>query len=262
MMMMSDRNFVFYVGTNKGNWLWSKENRHPLFVSVRSLKNHKKLPEAKTNWACDSGGFTELSMYGKWVTTPTEYIHHLERFNYEIGSLDWAAPQDYMCEPQMLKKTNKTVEEHQHLTCQNYLVLTRLNPFLPIIPVLQGWLPDDYLRHAEMYATYNINLEEQMIVGVGSVCRRSKVDGIKQVFQQLAQDHLKLHGFGLKQDGIKVFGNSLFSSDSMAWSFTARAAGWRNEYLCGQKHENAKSCGDCHDWAMKWADKVVANNAN
>ena len=256
------KRFRFYVGTNKGNWLWSKNNRHPLFVSVRTLKKYKKFTQAETRWACDSGGFTELSMFGKWVTTPTEYVDHLERFNNEIRSLDWAAPQDYMCEPQMLTKTNKSIQEHQHLTCQNYLVLKTLAPHLPIIPVLQGWMPDDYLHHAGMYSTYGIILDEQSVVGIGSVCRRTKVEGMKQVFEQLTQDRLRLHGFGLKQDGIKLFGSNLYSSDSMAWSFTARAAGWRNEYLCGQPHENAQSCADCHDWAMKWADKVSTIGAN
>lgn len=250
--------FTFYVGTNKGNWLWSRENRHPLFVSVRSLKNHKKLHQSKVNWCCDSGGFTELSLFGKWVTSPKEYVEHLHRFNQEIGSMDWASPQDSMCEPSMLEKTGKTVEQHQHLTCENYCELKQIAPELRIVPVLQGWLPEDYLVHKKMYESYGICLENEFTVGVGSVCRRSKVDGMKQVFVDLATSGLKLHGFGLKQDGIKLFGKSLFSSDSMAWSFAGRVAGWKNKYLCGTKHPNAKSCGDCHDWAMQWADKVVA----
>ena len=256
-LMTTDNQFTFYVGTNKGNWLWSKQNRHPLFVSVRSLKNHKKLPKSKVNWCCDSGGFTELSLFGKWVTSPTEYVYHLQRFQNEIGSMVWASPQDSMCEPSMLLKTNKSVLEHQHLTCQNFCELKQLAPDLPIIPVLQGWFPNDYLFHAEMYKTYGVELNKESTVGVGSVCRRAKVSGMKETFEQLASDGLRLHGFGLKKDGIKLFGHSLVSSDSMAWSYTARVSGWKNIYLCGTRHEQAKSCGDCHDWAMLWADKVL-----
>jgi len=249
--------FVFYVGTNKPYWLWSKQNRHPLFVSVRSLKKYKKLQTAKIAWCCDSGGFTELSMFGKYVTTPVEYVDHLLRFESEIGSMVWASPQDLMCEPSMLQKTKQNVKKHQELTCKNFCELKELAPNLPIIPVLQGWLPNDYIYHAELYKTYGVNLQRQQTVGVGSVCRRSKVDGMKTTFEQLSNDGLKLHGFGLKKDGVSLFGKSLKSSDSMAWSFTARFAGLKNNYLCGVKHNNAKSCADCHDWAMLWADDVL-----
>lgn len=45
-----------------------------------------------------------------------------------------------MCEPSMLKKTGKTVQEHQTLTINNFIELRQLAADLPIIPVLQGWV--------------------------------------------------------------------------------------------------------------------------
>ena len=90
-------------------------------------------------------------MYGEWRTTPHQYVALVQRYVNEIGWLDWAAPQDWMCEPFVLAKTGKTITEHQRLTVNNYLDLKTLSPQLPIIPALQGWQPDDYLRHAEMY---------------------------------------------------------------------------------------------------------------
>jgi hypothetical protein len=38
------------------------------------LVRRKTLPKARTGWALDSGGFSELSLYGGWWTTPEEYV--------------------------------------------------------------------------------------------------------------------------------------------------------------------------------------------
>lgn len=247
---------LFYLGTHVPNWLWRSDIRHPLFVSNRTLTRYKNYRKATSNWCLDSGGFSELSLYGKWDTTANQYIGRVRRYKNEIGNLTWAAPMDWMCEPSMLTKTGKSVEEHQILTCENFAYLRTQAPDLPFIPVLQGWMPNDYLQHAKMYAEYGVKLSEESTVGVGSVCRRAKVDGMKQVFNNLSDDGLRLHGFGLKQDGIKLFGDSLQSSDSMAWSFGARMAGRKGVYSCGTKHETTKNCANCIDWAQMWADKV------
>jgi hypothetical protein len=248
--------FTFYLGTHKPDWLWNKPNRHPLFVSTRQLRKIKNLKPANTTWALDSGGFTEISLHGKWVTEPAEYLELVAHFTDQIGNLKWASPQDWMCEPHMIQKTGLTVEEHQHRTIASYSHLTAAKPTAPIIPVLQGWAPDDYLRHAEMYAAAGIQLNKADTVGMGSVCRRAKIDGIQTVIKELAASGIKLHGFGLKKDGIRLLRNYLTSSDSMAWSYRARAAGWDGEILCGVPHPRAKSCTNCHRWATKWADNL------
>lgn len=250
-------NFKFYLGTGNPSWLWGKPNTHPLFVSARRIRRYKTLKPANVSWSCDSGGFTELSMFDKWVTTPEQYVDELYRMQAEIGLMDWASPQDWMCEPHMIAKTGKTVEEHQQLSCLNFVRLRQLGPDLPIIPVLQGWQPDDYRNHVDMYKSYGVELRDYSTVGLGSFCRRANVSGVRELVVDLAQDGLKLHGFGLKQDGLKLFKNHLVSSDSMAWSFTARIAGWKNVYLCGVPHVKAKNCNECHVWATMWADGVL-----
>jgi hypothetical protein len=55
--------------------------------------------------ALDSGGFTELRLHGGWRTTAAEYVTVVRRYRDQIGCLEWAAPQDWMCEPFMLAKT-------------------------------------------------------------------------------------------------------------------------------------------------------------
>lgn len=109
---------VFYLGTHQPSWL--AELDVPLFVSHRRLANRRRLPRARVGWALDSGGFTELSMYGQWRTSPEEYVAAVRRHDAEVGKLSWAAPQDWMCEPFILAKTGRTVADHQARTIDNF----------------------------------------------------------------------------------------------------------------------------------------------
>lgn len=245
----------FYLGTDEANWLWTGHNRHPLFVSRRRIVRYKKLQPANTRWALDSGGFTELNMYGRWQTTPHQYAAQVQRFVNEIGQLDWAAPQDWMCEPQVLRRTGLTVEQHQALTVRNYIDLKTISPQLPFIPALQGWHADDYLRHVDMYQHAGIDLTAVPIVGMGTFCRRASTRPVQQLVQRLANDGLNMHGFGVKQDGLPIMGHHLHSSDSMAWSLTARFAQTR---LCDEPHRATK-CVHCRTWAQQWADRVITH---
>ena len=108
--------------------------------------------------ALDSGGFTEISKHGRWTITPAEYIAAVRRYRDEIGGLDWAAPQDWMCEPEQLAMTGLTVEEHQRRTVDNLVELRDLAPDLPIVPVVQGWTIGSHLRCVEMYAAAGADL--------------------------------------------------------------------------------------------------------
>jgi hypothetical protein len=96
----------------------------------------------------DSGGFSELSLYGTWRTSPAEYVRAIVRYRDEIGSLAWAAPQDWMCEPPIIAKTGRSVGFHQAATVASVLELrVQLGPL--VIPVLQGWDLGDYVACAE-----------------------------------------------------------------------------------------------------------------
>ena len=57
----------FFLGTHQVNWLATSPV--PLFVSHRRLSLRSALPRARAQWALDSGGFSELSLFGKWRTT-------------------------------------------------------------------------------------------------------------------------------------------------------------------------------------------------
>lgn len=41
-------------------------------------------------------------MFGQWTLSPEAYAIEVRRYRDEIGRLDWAAPQDWMCEAQVI----------------------------------------------------------------------------------------------------------------------------------------------------------------
>jgi hypothetical protein len=207
----------------------------------------KKLPRATAGWALDSGGFTELSLFGEWRTSPARYVSDVRRLECEVGALLWAAPQDWMCEPFMLEKTGLTLEEHQRRTVDNY-VLLREQLGDGVIPVLQGWLPDDYLRCWELYDRAGVDLRRCHTVGLGSVCRRQNMAEAGTIVRSLLP--LRLHGFGVKMTGLESFGDALASADSMAWSFDGR----RLKTPCP---EGRKSCANCMHHALRWRAAVM-----
>ena len=86
----------FYLGTHQPAWLRTADV--PLFVSHRRLVGRRNLSDLRAccSWALDSGGFSELSLYGEWRTEPFEYVQWVKGYDLEIGNLDWAAPQDWM----------------------------------------------------------------------------------------------------------------------------------------------------------------------
>jgi len=234
----------FYLGTHMPHWL--TRPAVPLFVSHRRLTKRKTMPKAATSWALDSGGFTELSMFGRWQTTPAEYTEAIERYDTEIGMLDWCAPQDWMCEPFMLAKTGKTVEQHQALTIESYLTLHATQP--KTIPVLQGWTISDYHSHIGMYATAGVDLEACDLVGLGSVCRRQATDEIAELVASL--HGLRLHGFGVKSEGLRRYGWMLTSADSMSWSARGRR-------VAPCPHTGVKTCANCWTHALQWRERAL-----
>jgi hypothetical protein len=241
---------TFYLGTHMPHWL--ERTNVPLFVSHRRLSGRRTMPRARGPWALDSGGFTELSMFGEWRTGTRTYVSAVRRYAAEIGNLAWASPQDWMCEPGILEKTGLTVADHQRRTVDNYLRLRDLAADLPFVPVLQGWQLDDYRRHVDTYTAAGVDLHAEPTVGVGSVCRRQHTGQIEQVLAALAAEGLRLHGFGLKVGGLRAGAHHLASADSMAWSARGRRV---QPPTCGSITH--KSEANCLTFALDWRDHVL-----
>lgn len=237
----------FYLGVHQTHWL--EKSPVPLFVSHRRL-SVSRIPRAEVDWALDSGGFTELSLFNEWRTTAKDYSDAVRRYSEEIGRLQFASPQDWMCEPFMLARTGLTVSEHQKRTVENYLELRTLQPDLPFIPVLQGWTIDDYLRHCEDYYKAGVDLAAEPLVGLGSVCRRQHTSQITALIDELSDAGLKLHGFGVKTLGFGNYGHRLASADSMAWSAAAR-------FDDPLPHCTHVRCQNCLLYALKWRERAL-----
>ena len=214
------------------------------FISVNRLRNRKGPFAVGGSWILDSGAFTEISTHGYWRTPVSEYAAQIRRWKHN-GHLLAAVSQDMMAEPWILKKTNMTVEQHQQITIDRYDELVAEDTGVYIMPVLQGFACEEYLRHL---AAYGDRFAHGAWVGVGSVCKRNgDVRAIQAILSaiKLARPDLRLHGFGLKTTALADpwIRSMLHTADSMAWSYSARIAG-RNG----------------NDWreAMKWTKNITS----
>lgn len=239
---------MFWLGTHHPNW--AEKTDVPLFISHLRLRDRQTLPRALGPVAIDSGAFSYLA-HDIERDSPRQYATSVRRYRGEIGNVRWAAIQDWMCEPFILRKTGLTVREHQARTIQSYLDLTNIAPDLPWVPVLQGWQPGEYVAHARMYMRAGIDLRRLPLVGLGTVCRRPRFTWVEVLVRALSQVGVRLHGFGVKITGLVKFGLHLASADSMAWSFTARR---QKERLFGHTHIN---CANCLEYALGWRRGVV-----
>ncbi|GAA1005486.1 hypothetical protein Aple_051120 [Acrocarpospora pleiomorpha] len=250
----------FLLGVPEPSWL--ERVTFPAFISYGRLAR-RPLPRqlaVRCPVSVDSRGFTMLKNHGKWIVTPGEYVGWLRRHRERIN-LQWAAPQDWMCEPAIIHGgqwgrerfvgTGLSVAEHQSRTVANYLHLRDLAPELPFIPVLQGWHLEEYLTCVELYADAGIDLTALPLVGLGSVCRRQSTAEIGDIVTTLAALGLRLHGFGVKNLGLLRYGQYLASADSMAWSYAAR----REPPLTGcTTHKN---CANCLTYATRWRTRLL-----
>lgn len=239
----------FWLGAHMPHWLGFVDV--PMMVARHRLVDRRTLPRAVAPWMLDSGGFNHLRRERTWDGVPPQvYAAQARRLFDQVGNLAFVAPQDWMCEDDVLRLTGMAVAEHQRRTVSNLLDLRTLSPDMPIIPVLQGFTRDDYLRCADLYAAAGIDLEAEPLVGLGSVCRRQNTNEIGQIVG--AFPTLRLHGFGCKVGAIEMYGHLLASADSMAWSLNGS-----HVKPCVRRPE-LKSCANCLHHALAWRDDLLA----
>jgi hypothetical protein len=233
----------FYPGLHQ---LKDAQHFERCFLSINRLRRRKG-PFKVKRWIMDSGAFTEISTHGEYRHSVKEYAKEARCWE-GLGKLELIVSQDYMCEAFILQKTGMTVRRHQRLTIDRYRALLDCDLKTPIMPVLQGYTPDEYRKHLDMYGDL---LTRGMRVGVGSVCKRnSKPEQVIEILSGLKADapELRFHGFGLKYTALsdRRTHRLLYSSDSMAWSFAARYEGrdqndWREAQAYVEKVEKVMS---------------------
>lgn len=210
-------------------------------VSANTLR--RRVGDFEVNdWIMDSGAFTQVVMQGGFQQTPEEYADHIHRWR-SCGNLLAAVTQDYMCEDVALEATGLSLQDHQRLTVKRYRKIRQLvDPDVYVMPVLQGFAPEEYVACLYLYGD---SIPDGSWVGVGSVCKRNtSVAEIEDVLGAIksSRPDLRLHGFGIKLTALTsafVY-DSLYSSDSMAWSYAARREGrdsndWREAKMYSAK---------------------------
>lgn len=246
---MADDEVVFYVGLHQPS---DAHRFDRACVSINRVRGRQK-PVADVDVLLDSGAFTELARFGAYRHDVMDYAREIFRlWSQGVLRIVAAVAQDFMCEPFMLARTGATdaalaqmrtygpapkaalIAIHQRWTVERYdaqvEALEQLfggPPPFPVLPVLQGYSPADYLRHLVAYGS---RLARGMWVGVGSVCKRNgapeKIVEVLSAIKRRRPD-LRLHGFGVKMTALLHAGvrAMLASADSMAWSFAARREG-------------------------------------
>lgn len=213
---------VFYVGLHHPN---HAEQFDTCMISVNVLE--KRVSDIHPHmWILDSGAFTRIRT-GVGHMPLAKYAQQIERWS-KCGVLLAAVAQDYMCEPFILSITGLTIADHQRMTIENYVALRKaVRRDIYIMPVLQGYSPEDYVKHV---CDYGLLLGFGAWVGVGSVCKRNGnpalIEAVLLAIKRTRPD-LRLHGFGIKKTALaSPLVNSLLTTcDSQAWSFAARREG-------------------------------------
>lgn len=217
------KKILFFVGLHQPH---DAAHFERCMVSINRLRRRKSAFPA-SQWMLDSGAFTELKDHGCYRHSVKEYAEQVLHW-CSVGGFQCAVSQDYMCEPFILARTGLTTAEHQRLTIERYDVLLQcVGPRVPILPVIQGYAPKEYLAHLDQYGD---RLAEGQWVGIGSVCKRNaRIDDIEQVLSAVhrARPDLRLHGFGVKTTALasSIVRECLYSADSLAWSRWGR---WNN----------------------------------
>lgn len=241
---------IFFSGCSAPNKMPEfDKNSVPILLSVNALFKKRGLRYAlrrsplsiKGDWLLDSGAFTRISrLYGFKNHLPVKKYAKIIRQFTQYGHCLGAVSQDYMCESFILEVTGLDISTHQKLTIHRYdRLLSELgNPPVPIIPVLQGYDPKDYVHHI---AKYGQRLTEGMWVGVGSVCKRnSNPESVRQALVAIKSERpdLRLHGFGLKLSCLRLSGirDLLYSADSAAADLWSKPGDRKT-----RKYQNANS---------------------
>jgi hypothetical protein len=261
------RRMAFFTGVGHPHRL--NDSPVPLFLSVPTLARYRARGErfpvklGQAPYAGDSGAYAALMLNKDreghpWSLPAYEYGALWARLQDDVGPAEFIAIQDYPCEEPVRVRTGMTVRQHQELTLLSYLTLADLYPDLPWLPTLQGWHPWEYMEHVAMYERAGVDLRGRW-VGVGSVCRRGSQTAIARVFEALAPLGMRLHGFGVSINGLRLVGNLMYSSDSQAWSSTARnerirLPGCTHTTRDGSEHTD---CRNCFRYAVHYREKVM-----
>jgi hypothetical protein len=185
-----------------------------------------RLPEHVTERAADCGGYVAMLRWGgEYRYSRDEYIAWLQTF-----TPTWAAMRDWCCEPAIAadreavraRQDRTTFEAHETWEWSRSVSWCW-------VPTIQGWIVDDYRRHAadlaplvgEMMTHYGAG--SAFRVGIGTLCRRADAAMIRSVVGAVAAElpGVPLHLWGVKLAALSsgdALPEQVASVDSAAWN--------------------------------------------
>lgn len=215
------------------------------------------------DFALDSAGFSAMRLWqakgrqpGIAGVYPWTYAQYVELA--ALSGASWWAQPDLCCEPEIaanraevdyriratatsLEGVLRIVHAWQNELAKSCTPRTVANMLPPPVPVIQGWLPDDYLRSLELleqvWSRWQPWLATPVLIGVGSVCRRALHDprhGLLAVLARLEgalPAGARLHLFGVKGPALATLAARewIASADSMAYDVQARRRAWHEQ---------------------------------
>lgn len=215
---------LFFVGTSPRDAYMLPCGTH-IMVNARQYWNKKGngrlwLPWGRTSRGglvfLDCGGYVFFKDLGQFPFTVEQYMElvvYLRPTYY--------ASTDYPCEPSITAKLgDMSVLERIERTVENCRQLAQLDGAAPkstMVPVIQGWVLEDYKHCLDLYRAAGLL---RPYVAVGSMCTRSNTREIAELFKGISDyarsmGVARLHAFGLKRSPyLAEINNTIYSRDS------------------------------------------------
>jgi len=194
-------------------------------IMINYAAKVRPIPRNAGKLFVDSGGFSFFFKLREYPDPPEKYLEFVLK-----KDADFFANRDYPCEPEILRRTGRTVRENQLKTIENQIAIQDLiddhYPELKnrFVAVLQGWSVDEYLQMLDEMKSQGLLTK---LVGVGSVCRRRQEKQIRAIITTLRAElphKYRLHAFGVKFNVLKYkdVWDSLYSADSLSYRYYVR----------------------------------------
>lgn len=173
--------------------------------------------------ALDSAGFVAMVRYWFYRWTLDQYVALAGAYPW----MWWAAP-DFCCEREIAANRGEVRQRVTATVAKLAWTLALADDMgvKPCMPVLQGWLPDDYLRCADLIARF---MPMPVLVGIGSICRRhlggeAGAVAVVERLDAVLPQHVRFHLFGVKGSvAVALRGHPRVTSlDSQAYEAAAR----------------------------------------
>lgn len=215
----------FFIGTTPKDAYMLPPGTH-MMVNARSYRKKDgrwrgSRPGNAGTLFLDSGGYVFFNQFDDYPFSPRRYLDLVARYRFDLY-----ASMDYPCEPSLAGAiADMSVEERIARTVENAARLAELEQGLglfeahrpTLVPVIQGWRPDDYLHCLELHSQAG-TLRDYM--AIGSLCVRKDEEEILSVVRAVHEAAIemgvtRLHGFGLKiTQNQRELNRLLYSRDS------------------------------------------------